>query len=59
MKTRDEKIRDLARRETTPSEYERFLPVSKGPKVAALGILALGAVSLPYRIFLGLKRLFQ
>lgn len=48
----DDKILEIALRETRPEDYEKFLPITKGPVVATLGIVLLGLatlVLLPFR----------
>ena len=44
---RQDKLRELALRETDPRYYEEFLPITRGPLPAALAILALG-LTLPF-----------
>jgi hypothetical protein len=57
-KTFDDKILELARRETSVENCEKFMPITKGPIVAFFGISVLGAVSLAYLGFQKIRRLF-
>ena len=41
---RERALLDLARRETDPTQWHRFQPITRGPVVAWVGIACLGAV---------------
>jgi hypothetical protein len=47
LKPTEREIRELALRETDPSQVERFRPITRGPLFAVLGLAAVGLAALP------------
>ncbi len=47
LKPTDEEIRELALRETDPTQAERFAAIARGPVYAVLALAALGLAALP------------
>ncbi len=50
LTTRDQRILEIARRETDPRHADEFEPITRGPFVAALGMFALGIVAIPWLV---------
>ncbi len=48
---RDREIIRLARREVDAAHAAEFAPITRGPVVAALGLVALGLVAVPYLVW--------
>lgn len=47
LKPTDREIRELALRETDPSQAQRFAPIERGPVFALLGLAGIGLAALP------------
>jgi hypothetical protein len=47
LKPTDQQIQALARREAAPDSAAAFAPISHGPVVAVLALLAIGIVAIP------------
>jgi hypothetical protein len=45
---RDREIIRLARREVDPAHAAEFAPITRGPVVAVLGLMAIGVIAVPY-----------
>jgi hypothetical protein len=50
LSRRERRILEVARRETDPRHASEFEPITRGPLVAVLALLVLGAASVPYML---------